>query len=109
MSKLPKPTFAEITDVICDHYNLDHDELFAEGRRQPAARARQIAMFLLFELCHVKRASIASLFSRDWSAVQQSIKKMGHELTTDSKLRKEIIWLAEQVSRRAINRNKQPI
>ena len=109
MSKLPQPTLTEIMNVVCDYYSIEPADVYAEGRQQPAAKARQIIMFLLFELCRVKRATIASLFNRDWSAVQQAIKKMSYELTTNSKLRKEIIYLAEQVSRRAINRNKQPI
>lgn len=109
MKNLPKPKFHTTIDIVCDFYEIEPHLLFERTRAQPIAQARQIVMFIMYELGGMRRAELAVRFDRDWSAVQQSIQKMSRELNLNSHLRRDIIKLAEKATLAALKENKEPV
>lgn len=100
-SKTPKPTLATIVQVVSAHFDIEPERLYERTREQPVAQARQIVMYLAYELGHISRSSLAEDFDRTWAAVHRAIQSIAQILLRDTQARRELLKLAETVVQKA--------
>jgi chromosomal replication initiator protein len=78
---------ARILALTAESYGLTVADLESPSRRQPLARARQVAMYLCRELTDLSLPKIGALFGgRDHTTALHGINKVKDLMTTDQEL-----------------------
>jgi len=110
-TKTPKPTLATIVHVVSEHFNVAPERLYERTREQPVAQARQIVLYLAYELGHITRSSLAEDFGVTWGAVHKAVQSTAQVLLRDTHARRELLKLAEHVVKQAYTQHQtlQPI
>ena len=86
----------ELLAGVAAHFSIPPTVLQGKSRDRHTAWARQIAMFLLREATHLSLQEIGtSLGNRDHSTVVHAIKRVSHELKSNSGLREELRTVQE--------------
>jgi chromosomal replication initiator protein len=87
-----------ILNAVCHHFALSAEALKGQGREQPVALARQIAMYLIREETHCPLSEIGNLLGgRDHSTVLHGYQRIATEIEVDPKLRGNVLAIKEKL------------
>jgi chromosomal replication initiator protein len=87
-----------ILQIVAEHYNVDLEQLRARGRSRNIVVPRQVAMYLLREETDSSLVDIGKLLGgRDHTTVMYGCDKIAEDMTTDSRLRSEVMSLRERL------------
>jgi hypothetical protein len=81
---------SEILDATAQEFGLDPTDLKSKSRRQPVARARQVAMYLARDLTEHTPDQIGMAFDRDRTTVNHAIKQIDAAVKTDGLVRNSV-------------------
>jgi chromosomal replication initiator protein len=85
-----------ILKAVSEHYGIDLQVLTGRGRSRNIVLPRQIAMYLMREETDCSLVDIGgALGGRDHTTVMYGYEKMVEELTTDNRLRNEVMAIRE--------------
>jgi chromosomal replication initiator protein len=81
---------SEILDATAQEFGLQPTDLRGKSRRQPIARARQVAMFLARDLTEHTPDQIGTVFGRDRTTVNHAVKQIGVAVENDEVVRSSV-------------------
>jgi chromosomal replication initiator protein len=85
------PTVQEIQERTCDAFGVSMDALLSSSRAQPAAFARQVAMYLSRELTGVSLPTIGRAFgNRNHTTVLHACRRTSERITSDQQAKATI-------------------
>jgi len=91
-------SMSEIVGVVASRYNIDRDVVRSHRRHVTAVRARHFAIYLCRELTDHSLSEIGQFFcDRDHSSVHYVVRRMGHAVETDQRIRQEVEYLSERI------------
>lgn len=80
-----------IIEVICKHFNLNKDQLYAKSRKREYVQARQIAMYLSKKYLNIPLSKIGMLIAgKDHSTVIYSCNKVQDLMAVDKNFKADI-------------------
>jgi len=97
-SRRKRVTSDSILREVAEFYSVDLKALQGRGRSRNIVVPRQVAMYLLREETESSLVDIGQLLGgRDHTTVMYGCEKIGDELTSDSRLRQEVITIREKI------------
>jgi chromosomal replication initiator protein len=81
---------SEILDATAQEFGLQPGELKGKSRRQPIARARQVAMYLARDLTEHTPDQIGTVFNRDRTTVNHAVKQIDAAVNDDQVVRASV-------------------
>jgi chromosomal replication initiator protein len=81
---------SEILDATAQEFGLESTELKGKSRRQPIARARQVAMYLARDLTEHTPDKIGTVFDRDRTTVNHAVKQIDAAVKSDGLVRNSV-------------------
>ncbi len=95
---------ADIIEQVAEYFRLSEDDLLSRSRKQPVARARQIAMYLCRELTEDSYSHIGTRFGgRDHSTVIHAYRKIEEEVDEDEDLREDVSSLKSRLRNQSLS------
>lgn len=79
-----------IIDSVCKFYNIKKEELLARKRTKEIAQARQVAMYLIFDMLDMPLAAVGNIFGKDHATVIYAKTKVTEDMAKDKKFATEI-------------------
>lgn len=90
----PPPTMEDIKSVVMKHYGVSRSDINSNRRRQPAALARQVAMYLCYRLTDHTHSVIGRSFKKcDHTVSLYACWKIELAIRCSEKFAKEIATL----------------
>ena len=86
-----------IIDIICDHFNINRDNLLSKSRLSEYVVPRQICMYLCGKMTSLALTSIASLLKRDHSTVIHGINKIKENIDNNDELKTTVDIIQEKI------------
>lgn len=97
-SRRKRVTHEDIFREISQHFSIDQRALKGRGRSRNVVLPRQVAMYLLREETDASLVEIGALLGgRDHTTVMHGINKITEELTSDTRLRNDMITLRQRL------------
>lgn len=88
-----------IIQAVADYFNLPGEELSGKARDRKIALARQIAMYLMKEEDNCSFTEIGKVLgNRSHATIIYGYKKIAAQITTNLKLRRQILEINEKIS-----------
>ena len=77
-----------VTDYVAQHYGLTFTQIISENRRWEIARPRQVAMYVMREVCpHLSYPAIGRLLGgRDHTTILHGVQRIEALMVTDGDL-----------------------
>ena len=92
-------TAENIIDVVCNHFNVDKEQLLSERRTDEIAYPRQICMYLCSEYTSLTQQVIAEkLHRKNHTTVINAVKKIKGSLPVDTELQTTITMLKKKLN-----------
>lgn len=102
-----KITIEDITDIVCDYFNMPVDYIRSKTRKREVVQARQIAMFFSKSLTKLSLTSIGSqIGQKDHATVLHACKTVNNLIDTDKQFRNEINEINKRIGNFINNKNK---
>ena len=95
-----KLSIDEIIKAVCATYDVSYADILSQGRPQPLATARQVAMFLARKLTGKSLPMIADNFNRNHSTVMHGMKEIQKRIEVEHDLKRTIESITEQLGRK---------
>ena len=95
-----KLSIDEIIKAVCSTYDVSYADILSQGRPQPLATARQVAMFLARKLTGKSLPMIADNFNRNHSTVMHGMKEIQKRIEVEHELKRTIESITEQLGRK---------
>ena len=95
-----KLSIDEIIKAVGNHFGVTYDDILSQGRTQPLATARQIAMFLARKLTGKSLTLIAQNFDRNHSTINHGTKEIQKRIEIEDDLKKTIEDITEKLGRK---------
>lgn len=95
-----KLSIDEIIKAVCATYDVSYADILSQGRPQPLATARQVAMFLARKLTGKSLPMIADNFNRNHSTVMHGMKEIQKRIEVEQELKRTIESITEQLGRK---------
>lgn len=97
-SRRKRVTHEDIFREVAQHFSIDQRAIKGRGRSRNVVLPRQVAMYLLREETDASLVEIgAFLGGRDHTTVMHGINKITEEITTDTRLRHDIVTLRQRL------------
>jgi len=91
-------TAETIIQAVSEHYGVDVRALTGRGRSRNVVLPRQVAMYLLREETEASLMDIGNMLGgRDHTTVMHGCEKIAEEMTTDNRLRGEVLSIREKL------------
>lgn len=91
----------KIINEVADYYNLLSSQLTSDSREAPIARARHVAIYLIYTTTNLPLKKIGQCFGgKDHSTIKYSVEKIEEELKTNENLVKTISKLKDKISKK---------
>jgi len=87
----------KIIDAVCKFYNIKKDELLARKRTKEIAQARQVAMYLIFDMLDMPLVAIGNIFGKDHATVIYAKTKVTEDMAKDKKFATEVSDIRQMV------------
>ena len=88
-----------IIDVVCNHFNVDKDQLLSERRTADIAYPRQICMYLCSQYTSLTQQVIAEKLKRkNHTTVNHAVQKIKDDLLVDNELQATITMLKKKLN-----------
>jgi chromosomal replication initiator protein len=81
---------SEILEATAQEFGLPPTELKGRSRRQPIARARQVAMYLARDLTEHTPDQIGTVFNKDRTTVNHAVKQIDAAIRDDELVRTSV-------------------
>lgn len=79
-----------IIDSVCKFYNIKKEELLARKRTKEVAIARQVAMYLIFDMLDMPLAAVGNIFGKDHATVIYAKTKVTEDMAKNKKFATEV-------------------
>jgi chromosomal replication initiator protein len=90
----------DVIKAVVELYEITEDELMSRGRKKEIALPRQIAMYLLRTELQLSYPGIGKYFGgRDHTTALHAYEKINKNIDTDKKLKRDVEFLREKISR----------
>lgn len=86
----------EVIDTVAANLHVDAQLMLGRSHTKNIAQARQIAMYLLCEICGQSTTAVGRIFNRDHSTVVYAIGKVKEKMASDTVVREVVSKLSEQ-------------
>jgi hypothetical protein len=94
----PQPSAYDVQAAVAQAFGVTVTELQSRYRTPRVSQPRQVAMYLLRELCQLRLLEIAHLFGkRDHTTVIYAVEKVAQKLRTDRQLRATVSYLSKSL------------
>ncbi len=90
----------EVIKAVCSYYEISYADIIGEGRTQPLATARQVAMFLSRKLTGSSATSTAAEFQKRHTTVLYGAKNIQERIEVEPKLRSAVEQITENLGRK---------
>jgi len=89
---------AEVVRVVSEFYGIPESKLLKKTRNRKISLARQVAMYLVRQLCNLPLTKIGELFSvSDHTSVLYALKKVDNLTKKSGELKGEVEFLKERI------------
>lgn len=79
-----------VIDKVCEHFEVDRDDLMSNSRKDIFVIPRYICMYILFKeskIIKMNRVDITKLFNRDRTLLNHAVKVVEWEIFNDRRLK----------------------
>ena len=90
----------EVIKAVCSFYEIPYADMIGDGRTQPLATARQVAMFLARKLTGASSKSTAAEFKREHTTVLYGSQSIQKRIEVDPKLKSTVEQITENLGRK---------
>ncbi len=96
-SRRKRVTHEDIFREVAQHYSVDQRAIKGRGRSRNVVLPRQVVMYLLREETEASLVEIGALLGRDHTTVMHGYQKISEEISTDTRLRNDIMTLRQRL------------
>ncbi|NIV33614.1 MAG: hypothetical protein GWN58_30460 [Anaerolineae bacterium] len=90
-----------IVKEVADHYSLSEDQLTGRSRARAVSVPRQLAMFIIREETDASLPQIGQILGgRDHTTILHGCEKIGSQIETDERLRRDWLTIKQRLSER---------
>lgn len=90
----------KIIEATCKVWGVSKEEILAKGRKQPQAFARQVAMYLIYNLTNLSSTNVGNYFgNRNHATILWAVKRVEIAMESESKIKIAIIELKKYLLR----------
>lgn len=90
-------SIADVMKEVEAFYKIPHDDLISKRRSREISHARQVSMYLCYQMLEVTQAAIGEEFGRDHSTVVYSVNSIEEKMKNNRELREEIDVLIQNI------------
>lgn len=89
---LPEKTvvYKQVEAAVLEEYGITAEALFAPGRKQPIAEARQVMMYMMRTYLEMQDKEIAAHFGKNRTGVIHSFRRIRDLVSIDDSVKKKI-------------------
>ena len=90
----------QVRDIIahvCDFYKVSKENVFGERKNKNFVLARQVSMYLVWDIMHLSLATIGDIFNKDHTTVMYARDKIENELKGSSVFLTEINTIKKNI------------
>jgi len=91
-------TLKEIVKTVAEFYDIAHEDLIAQGRKQNVVKPRQIAMYLMRAEIDASFSSIGEVLgNRDHTTVMHAVNKIQQSIPEDKNIEQELNMIKQRL------------